>query len=285
MNLSDINPYIRLATRSLISAPYRINQRIILDYELLYIDNGEFILNYSGHDFTCKKGDVLLICPNIPHSFHIFKTDLSQPHIHFDMKYDSVSEKVFISFQDYPSLSKEERLMIRKNIFPQPDGSPYIKLSDKDTFLNIFFSIIDTKDKQTLSCKAKMLNLLHMIVTENISTSFSSPSASSTIASLVKSYIDSNYEQEISLDTLERQFDYSKFYIEKLFKQEYGLSVINYRNTKRMETAVQLLENHSVSETALLLGFSSIYSFSRAFRTKYGTSPTKYISVKENKNR
>lgn len=277
MNLLEINPYIRLATRSAILAPYHINQRIILDYELLYVENGDFILTYNGKDFQCKKGSVLLLCPNISHSFHIINEDLSQPHIHFDMKYDSMSPKVYICFQDYPELSASERLMIRENLFPQPDGSPFLKINDKETFLKTFFEIIDMKDVNSLNCKAKMLNLLHTIITDNVPEITSKPTINSGIASLIKSYIDSNYEQEISLDTLEKQFDYSKFYMEKLFKQEYEISIMNYRNTKRMEAAIRLLENHTVSETANLLGFSSIYSFSRAFRMTYGESPTKYM--------
>lgn len=277
MNLSEINPYIRLATRSVILAPYHINQRIILDYELLYVENGNFILTYNGKDFQAKKGSILLICPNIPHSFHITNEDLSQPHIHFDMKYDSMSSKVYICFQDYTELSSSDRLMIRENLFPQPDGSPFLKINDKETFLKTFFEIIDMKDMHSLNYKAKMLTLLHTLITENVPEITSKPTINSGIASLIKSYIDSNYEQEISLDTLEKQFDYSKFYMEKLFKQEYDISIMNYRNTKRMEASVRLLQNHTVSETANLLGFSSIYSFSRAFRMTYGESPTKYM--------
>lgn len=277
MKISEINPYIRHAARSVITAPYHINQRIILDYELLYVDDGEFVLTYNGKDFLCKKGSILLLCPNIAHSFHILNMDLSQPHIHFDMKYDSQSPKVFICFQDYPELTSAERLMIRENVFPQLDDSPFLKINDKDAFLKTFFDIIDTKDVHTLSCKAKMLYLLQAIISDNAPEFSKKPSVNTKITTLIKSYIDSNYDQEISLETLERQFDYSKYYIEKLFKQKYGVSVINYRNTKRMEAAVRLLEEHSVSKVAETLGFSSIYSFSRAFRMTYGVSPTKYM--------
>lgn len=276
MNILEINPYIRYASPSAIPPPFRINRRIIFDYELLYIEDGSFILTYNDNEILCQKDDLLLICPNIPHSFHILKTTLSQPHIHFDMKYDFHSEKVYISYQDYCDLSAAERKMIRENIFPQLKASPFIKINDRKTFLKIFYRIVYSKEKNSLHCKSDMLCLIQMILEDNPSAVTTQPASSPRIAMLLKSYIDSNYQQEISLDVLERQFDYSKFYIEKLFKQEYGISVINYRNTKRMEVAVRLLKEHSVSKTAQLLGYSSIYVFSRAFRQMYGVSPTKY---------
>lgn len=279
MNILEINPYIRYASPSAIPPPFHINRRIIFDYELLYIEDGEFLLTYNDKDFPCRKGDLLLLCPNIPHSFHILKTTLSQPHIHFDLKYDFHSEKVYICYQDYCDLTAADRKMIRENIFPQLSSFPFIKISNKGIFLETFYRIIHCKEENSLSCKSDMLSLIQMILAENPSTVFSQPATAPRVAQLIKSYIDSNYQQEISLHVLERQFDYSKFHIEKIFKQEYGISVINYRNTKRMEAAVRLLTEHSVSKTAQMLGYSSIYAFSRAFRQTYGVSPTRYFNT------
>lgn len=277
MNFLEINPYIRRAMQSELPAMTRINKRIILDYELLYVEEGEFILMYNEREFLCKKGNVLLLCPNIPHSFQILNSNLVQPHIHFDLKYDFQSSKAFICFRDYCDLTPAERSLIRENAFPQLNASPFLKISDSEAFLALFYDIIYSRDFNSLSCKSKMLCLLQTIISENAPEFFHPASDSSGIAFLIKSYIDSNYNQNIQLYTLEKQFGYSKFYIEKLFKQEYGISVINYRNSKRMDAAVGLLETHSVSETAQLLGFSSIYAFSRAFRQAHGASPTSFM--------
>jgi len=276
MNLSDINPYIRLAMHSEIVAPGYINRRIIFDYELIYIADGEFTLMYNEKEYHCKKGDILLLCPNIPHSFKVEKVNVIQPHIHFDIKYDSYSEKVFINFRDYPALTAAEYPMIRKNIFLHLQNRPIIRMTNQKEFLKQFYEIIDAKDYRSLSAKANMLRILEMIITENAPNEFVYTPIPSNVAALVKSYIDSNYQQKIQLCDLERQFGYSKYYIEKLFKQEYGISVINYYNQKRMEEACMLLKEYSVSKTSQLLGYSSIYAFSRAFRLVYGTSPSKY---------
>lgn len=277
MNILEVNPYIRCAMHSEILAPAHINRRIILDYELLYIEEGEFLLKYNEKDFWCRKGDILLLCPNIPHSFHIIKENLLQPHIHFDMQYDKDSANVFICFQDYGGLTQAERRMIRENVFPQLRETPFLKISDRERFLELFFGVIDSREVNSLESKSKMLCLLQMIISENETEEFSMPSGNPGVAMRIRSYLDANYEQEIQLCDLEKQFGYSKFYLEKLFRKEYGKSIISYRNEKRMQAAVRMLQEYSVSQTAQMLGFSSIYAFSRAFRTVYGVSPTKYL--------
>ncbi len=275
MNILKINPYIRHTMHSLVSPHVQIKRRIILDYELLYIESGQLQLIYNERKFIFSQGDILLFCPNVPHIFQVLDVPLSQPHIHFDVKYDTQSKDAFISFQDYNELTPAQRQLIRENIFPDLIHTPLLNIVDKEAFLKLFYEIIDSKNPNSLSCKAKMLCLLETIITDNELPTTSTVTPPS-VAFLIKSYIDANYDQPISLGILERQFGYSKFHIEKLFKQEYGISVMNYRAKKRMEGALTLLEKNSVSETAALLGFSSIYAFSRAFRAYHGTSPTKH---------
>lgn len=282
MNISEINPYIRLAIHSELPAPFYIKRRVIFDYELIYIEDGDLTLTYDDKVWYGQKGDFILLCPGVPHSFQVYRTTLVQPHIHFDMKYDQQSENVYICYKDYPDLNPAEKTMVRENFFPNQDGSPFLKITDTETFLKTFYDIIDSSsavNPKPLSRKAKMLSLLETIIAENTSISMAQPSGSAGIASYVRSFVRANYHQNITLDILEQHFGYSKYYIEKVFKKAYGTSVISYRNQKRMEAAVQLLAKHTVSETAYMLGYSSIYTFSNAFRSAYGVSPTKYMSL------
>lgn len=274
MNSTDINPFIRLAMHSVLPANTHINQRIIFDYELICITKGRFILNYNGRDFLCKQGDILLLCPGVSHSFHIIYGDLSQPHIHFDIQFDYQSEQVFICYKDYPQLNSSEKQLIRENIFPHLYDNPVLSISDKPGFLNTFFEIVDTGTANTLEQKARMLMILNTIITENAPDTLLFSPAITDVPALIKAYIDSNFEHDLNLQNLEQQFSYTKYHLERLFKQKYGIPIMVYRNKKRMENAVKLLQNHSVTETAQMLGYSSIYTFSRAFHNAYGASPT-----------
>jgi len=273
MKISEINPYVRRAIPSEIKPGSTIRRRIILDYELLYVEDGGFHLCYNDKMYSCKKGDIILLCPGIPHSFHVTTTKLVQPHIHFDLVYDSYSENVFISFRDYEELSSFEKRMIRKNVFPQLSNNPFLKISDPKEFLECFYAIIFSKSKFSLTTKANMLRILELILSDNVPDMMHLPESSSNVALLIKSYIDVHYQQNFTLDDLAQQFGYSKYYIEKRFQKTYGESVIQYKNKKRLTKALVLLKEYSVSETADILGYSSVYAFSRAFRTFYGNSP------------
>ena len=277
MNLQQINPFIRHAAHSRIRPPMHINRRIILDYELLYVESGDFLLCYGDNTYRCRTGDILLLCPGIPHSFHITEAVLQQPHIHFDLCYDALSPQIYICFQDLNQLPEEHKKLIRENVFS--NTSPFLHVKDPAAFRELFYSIIDHKDPLRLDCRAQMLCLLQMILEDTPSTIVPGDASVPDLVPRIRSYIDSNYHQPVNLDALEAMFHYSKFYIEKLFVNTYGISIIRYRNQKRLEAAPALLRQHSVTDCASLLGYSSVYSFSRAFRQAYGISPTRYNTI------
>ena len=82
MNLAELNPYIRVAMHSELPAPFYIRRRVIFDYELIYIEDGEMVLTYNDTDYHVHHGDLLLLCPGIPHTFNVANKTLIQPHIH-----------------------------------------------------------------------------------------------------------------------------------------------------------------------------------------------------------
>ena len=52
MNLNTINPYIRVAMRSILRQGVVIGPRIIYDYELIYLAEGSFTLAYAGKEYV-----------------------------------------------------------------------------------------------------------------------------------------------------------------------------------------------------------------------------------------
>ena len=77
-----------------------------------------------------------------------------------------------------------------------------------------------------------------------------------------------------SLFGLEKRFSYSRFHLECLFREKYGVGIIAYRNEERLARAKELLATKTVTDVAYTLGYSSIYSFSRAYKNKFGCSPS-----------
>ena len=95
---------------------------------------------------------------------------------------------------------------------------------------------------------------------------------------LVKQYIDQHFKEALSLEQLAERTHMSKYYLVHTFKEEYGVSPINYMISRRsVESKYLLAETDlSLSQIAHLLGFSSPSYFSQAFRKSQGISPIDY---------
>ena len=88
-------------------------------------------------------------------------------------------------------------------------------------------------------------------------------------------YIDSHIYSLRSLTELSSVTGYTYNYLSNVFRSTTGETLSRYYKTRRLEAAQLLLkEGTSVSETASMLGYSSIYAFSNAFSHHFGISPT-----------
>ena len=274
MNLSLINPYIRIAIPSVLRANSEIKTRVIFDYELIYIESGNFLFVYDGKSYECKTGDFLLIEPNVSHSFHISNEPLSQPHIHFDITQRDNSEMIPISFKSRESLSKSERTWFHENYFAGERATPFLAVTDKREFCELFYHVISATGKnEKLSAKGLLTQLLAILIKDNFPHFFEKENSFS-ICRQIKDFIDSKQGFTMKLDDFENMFFYDKFYLEKMFHAEYGIGLIKYRNEKRVDYAKILLKTESVSSVAEKLGFHSIYSFSRTYKNRYGYPPS-----------
>jgi AraC-like DNA-binding protein len=95
-------------------------------------------------------------------------------------------------------------------------------------------------------------------------------------------YIDNHIYSIRNLRELADTTNYSYTYLSNLFKEITGTTLQGYYHNRRLETAQLLLasEDFTVSEIAGMLGYSSVYPFSLAFKKKFGYPPSE---VKKNK--
>ena len=123
-----------------------------------------------------------------------------------------------------------------------------------------------------------MINLLYLVFSEFDKDKTESENQSKIDMLNIKSYIDGNYAQKITLELLSEQFYVSRFYIEKNFKKYFGIPAIKYYNRVKYENSCRLLcDGKRVGEVAEKLGFDNIFSFSRFFKNISGLSPSEYV--------
>lgn len=280
LNIHTINPYIRVAMHSRLRPGKVISRRVIFDYELIYIEEGKLRFMYDERIYLCEPGSFVLIRPGIPHSFQVGDAELSQPHIHFDMCFAPDSHAVPISFRDIPDFTAAEQSMIRPDFMKDYPRTPFVTFSEPHKALTLFYEIVSVpRDSRTLLQKARLTELLHLLIQDNFPECLEDSRENSyDVCAQIKAFIDAGQGITASLEDLEKQYSYSRYYLERKFKQTYGISLIAYRNARRMQRAKILLQTESVSATAEKLGFSSVYAFSRAYKKHYGVCPSQYRS-------
>ncbi|RTR29127.1 AraC family transcriptional regulator [Robertmurraya yapensis] len=89
-------------------------------------------------------------------------------------------------------------------------------------------------------------------------------------------YIEDNLQQPLSLDSVANTFNMSKYYFHRLFSAMMGCSLNNYILSRRLNASVTLLQNDTLSLTdiAYQFNFGTQASFTRAFKRKYGITPS-----------
>lgn len=94
----------------------------------------------------------------------------------------------------------------------------------------------------------------------------------------VISYVQLKYSESIKIEDIAFALGLNRSYLTRLFKEATGYSLQEYLLTYRMKMAAKMLsENtHSVSEIAESVGYVDTFTFSKAFKRHFGTSPSNY---------
>lgn len=94
----------------------------------------------------------------------------------------------------------------------------------------------------------------------------------------IQQYINDNLDNDINLDLLSKKFFINKYYLCHLFKENTGITIIEYINMKRIEKAKHLLlEGIPVIRACYLVGFNDYSNFYKKFKKIVGLSPKKYV--------
>ncbi len=98
----------------------------------------------------------------------------------------------------------------------------------------------------------------------------------------VKSFIDQNFLEPSSLDSLARRFGVNEFKLKYGFKKLFNTSTIRYLQDKRLEFSRTLLRetDRPIGEIARETGYTHAGNFTTAFTKAFGKSPHQFRSRK-----
>lgn len=220
--------------------------RKVNTYELEYFSDFKGIAVINGKENPIKKGTVLFAKPG----------DIRYSHLPFGCK--------FLHFN-----------LTDKSLINAVESIPsFFSVSNpkttEETLSNIIALVYSANQFDNITASAELITFLHKLSNEKIENP--------TVISLAKAFIEQNYKENISIDSVAAACNVSPAYLHKIFKNTLGITPGNYLLNIRISVAQNLLVNthQPLIEIAFNCGFNSQSYFSSCFSKALGISPKDY---------
>lgn len=242
-------------------SPHTNSRSGLHSYLFFIVKSGQGTLIYENKEYALTKGDCVFIDCNTSYSHTPSDKLWTLSWVHF---YGSNMPGIYQKYLDrggrpcFKSKNLEEYLLLLNQIYDIASSDDYIrdmriyeKLSSLLTYL--------MEDSWRNAPETK-----HPAGKRNLQD--------------VKKYIDSHFNEKISLDELADKFFINKFYLTRIFKEQFDVSISRYIMLQRITYAKRQLRftDHSMEEIALACGLNDANYFSRVFHKIEGMSPGEY---------
>lgn len=228
--------------------------------EIVYVYEGVQHLKIEDISYELNKGDIAVIFPDTVHSF--YKSDESS---------DKKSSEVLILISEpklfgglFPQLTNfrpQEPIIHKEHINNelkcaleciQPNEDFEVMFSWTCVIISYIFKILSLKSHTPMPVK----DITHKII----------------------KYIEENYTEQITRETLAREFNVSEHYISRVFSEKIKMNMRSYLGVIRTEYAATLIRTSDETLTTIsqMSGFDSQRTFNRVFKSVYKLSPKEY---------
>lgn len=226
--------------------------------ELFYVASGKGNFCLQNETYPIGTNDLIIVPPNIEHT---------------EQSYNATPlEYIVLGIEGITFVDTE-----------LPGSRIIYNYSERTELLNLLNMILkEVQNKQPgyhLVCQNLLEVLLIQIIRrQNLMPAPISSTKMTKECGLIKQYLDSNYADNINLDTLADIAHMNKYYLVHAFTKYAGLSPISYLNAKRLESSRELLTStdFSILQIATSVGFSSQSYFSQVFRKEMNMTPNEY---------
>ena len=240
--------------------PHISKREKLQSYLCFVVCQGSGKLLYENTEYNLSAGDVVFIDCRKGYS-HVTDDDLwSLRWCHF----------YGISMQDIYAKYRER------------GGKAVFHPDDVETINNILSNLYDLAVSsdyiRDMRINERLNELLTILMEQSWHQDIAVMSKKRMELNEIKQYLDENYGEKVTLNTLASMFFVSKSYLSRIFKDSYGFTINQYILFKRITEAKQLLRfsTKNVDEIADFVGMNAANSFSRMFRKVEGISPSEY---------
>jgi len=262
-------PYITLAHMFHAPEGWSIQCRVLKQFQLQYVLEGEAEYEIEGIVYRTTKGDLLFHAPG---EVHRVNTVNGKPYV-------CLSVVFHFGELDYPvrgliGFRSTEKPHDMGNFTGRPLESILLELIRHYKQPGFY----DQQQAQQL-----LMSILLMLGSESnrgATRSFQDPAGKAKLI-LLRNYIDVHLKEGFNHRQLEELVGWSRNYIIAQFKKMFGMSPVQYLVWIRLEKAKELAlqSGYSFSQIADEVGYSDIHALGKAFKHKTGMSMSQFVGT------
>jgi AraC-like DNA-binding protein/mannose-6-phosphate isomerase-like protein (cupin superfamily) len=247
--------------------------------EIMYLLRGRCRIQlFEGdrqQEFTMGVGEFVLIDAGMMHALQVDES--------------CYMVNVEFSFRPNPPLMTMQSLMAASPALAQwlRELSPWQRGKDDSGMLYAALSAVvdDYFHAADVDTALKEIHIAQMLV--HLATALMDDKAAGKGYVYVRrcvNLLSERMSEDARIEELARELGISAAYLQRLFRQVHGMTIIDYLNRMRIERAKLLLLNTDdpVVEIAMEAGFNSRQHFTRVFTSLEGISPQEYRREKRN---
>ena len=240
--------------------PHTSTRSGLVSYLCFLVLEGEGSLTYDGRQYSLKLGDCVFTDCRKTYSHSTSDCLWSLSWCHF-----------YAPFM--PAIYEK---------YKERGGLPVFHPEKPDAFQKIFVQLYELAASsdyiRDMRINESLSALLTLLMQESWNPDHVAVSKKRMELAAVKAYMDEHYTQKLTLDDLEAQFFINKYYLLKIFKETYGMTISSYLISKRITRAKQLLRftQMTIDEVGCAVGMDGAGYFSRMFKKAEGMSPKEY---------
>ncbi len=259
-------------------------------WEVIYIDSGKAIVTVGNAEYELKQGEVIFVSPRVPHTVCTKNSFANSAIASFSAKGRMLS---FLKNNKFILKDGQKEILAKvvseaKKAFPDRLDDPYATKMEfkanvpfgseqwiKNLLELLLISVIRDNYPFAKPIERSEERFLQSVENRNFD-------AKGLTGKIIK-LLEENVYESISLDGLSKELYFSKTYLKNVFKKSTGTSIIKYFNNLKIEEAKKLISmsKYTFTEISSMLGFSSVYYFTRLFKNVTDMTPSEYsLSLK-----
>lgn len=234
--------------------------------EIMLIRSGSGVYILDNKRYPIKKGDIIICNSNVLHD------EIPEYNNNLSIYCCSITNIKLPELPDNHIIDKT-----RKKIFSANDYFDAINSIMHMIFNFLSNNIPDCEE----TCHHLMLALLSIVLkieSTQESNQYTDMTNQYKLYLQIRDYIDTHYDDEITLTSLSNALYLSPYYLSHIFKDITGYSPMQYMLRRRIGEAQTLLihSKYPITKIASLVGYGNPNYFNIIFTKKIGISPSQY---------